>query len=145
MGALLCLAHAHRQQRCGAIESLDLRFFIDTQHDGVIRRCQVEADDIGDFRVQLRVGGELKCFGLPRLDSVLAPSSGDSRVADFEVFAQQARGLVCDAVFLRWRDQCGGDDVEVIELLRSARAWAIAESGDVCFDVACSPLQNGHH
>lgn len=59
MGAFLSIAHAHRQQRCRAIESLDLRFFIDAEYNGVVRWCQVEADDVGNFGFQLGVGGEL--------------------------------------------------------------------------------------
>ena len=36
----------HRQARLGAVEGLDLAFFVDRQHEGMSRRIDVEPNDI---------------------------------------------------------------------------------------------------
>ena len=46
-------AALHRQSGLGAVERLDLRFLVDRQHQRVLRRIDIEADDI------LHLGGEL--------------------------------------------------------------------------------------
>ena len=56
----LDLAGAHRQQRRGSIQGLDLRFLVNTEHHGVIGRMHVEADDVADLGNQQRVGRELE-------------------------------------------------------------------------------------
>jgi hypothetical protein len=45
-------ATLHRQPRLGAVERLDLRFLIDRQHQRVLRRVDIETDDI------LHLGGK---------------------------------------------------------------------------------------
>ena len=44
------LARLHRQQGLCAVESLNLRFFIDTQHQGMIGRVEIQPDDIAHRR-----------------------------------------------------------------------------------------------
>src|SRR6266478_825489 len=46
MGVPLGLPGSHREQRLGAIERLDLRFLIDAEHQRVVRRVEIEADDV---------------------------------------------------------------------------------------------------
>ena len=46
VGAPLDLAGAHRQQRLGAVERLDLALLVDAQHQRALRRIEVEADDV---------------------------------------------------------------------------------------------------
>ena len=40
------VTQAHRQHGLGAVQGLNLAFFIDAEHQSVIRRVQVEADDV---------------------------------------------------------------------------------------------------
>ena len=68
------------QHRSGPVQRLDLGLLIDAQHDRVLRRGQVEADDVGDLRDQLRVGRELERLDPPRLYPVLASGARDRRV-----------------------------------------------------------------
>jgi hypothetical protein len=42
----------------GAVDDLDLRRFVHAQHQGILRRVQVQADDITDLVDELRVGGQ---------------------------------------------------------------------------------------
>jgi len=46
MAAPLGLPRPHRQQRLAAVERLDLRFLIDAQHQRMVGRIEVEADDV---------------------------------------------------------------------------------------------------
>ena len=45
----------HRQSRLGAVERLDLAFFIDRQHQGFVGRIEVKADDILDLGDEVRI------------------------------------------------------------------------------------------
>jgi hypothetical protein len=43
----------HRQHRLGAIQRLDLRLFVDTEHDRVLGWVQIQPDKVGDLSDQL--------------------------------------------------------------------------------------------
>ena len=45
-----------REHRLGPFQGLDLRLLIDTEHDRVLRRVEIQSDHIGNLRFQLRVG-----------------------------------------------------------------------------------------
>src|SRR5438046_3862709 len=45
----------HRQPRLGAVERLDLAFFIDRQHQGFVGWIEVKADDILDLGDEVRI------------------------------------------------------------------------------------------
>ena len=45
----LNLTGPHRQQRLGAVERLDLRLFIDAQHQGTVGRVEVQPDNVADL------------------------------------------------------------------------------------------------
>jgi hypothetical protein len=68
---------------------LDLASLIDAQHDRVLGRVEIEADDDGDLGDQLGVGGEFERLDPPWLDSVLLPGLGHRREADPQVIGQQ--------------------------------------------------------
>lgn len=51
---------AHRQDRSGPVEGLDLTFLVHAEHDGVFGRVEVEPDDVADLGVQVGVGRELE-------------------------------------------------------------------------------------
>jgi hypothetical protein len=53
-------ADLHRRCRRGSIQRLDLRFLVNTQHNRVLRRLQIQPHDVGDLGNQFRIGGELK-------------------------------------------------------------------------------------
>ena len=46
-----------RQAGLGAVERLDLKFFVDRQHHGMGRRVHVEADEVFDLLGESRIGG----------------------------------------------------------------------------------------
>jgi hypothetical protein len=63
VGAPLGLGRGHRQDRLGAVESLDLTLLVDRQDDGSLWRGQVQPDDIPDLLHEVRVGGQLERVG----------------------------------------------------------------------------------
>src|SRR5260370_23124299 len=46
MGVPVDLPGSHRERRLGAIQRLDLRFLMDAEHQRVVRRVEIEADDV---------------------------------------------------------------------------------------------------
>ena len=63
------LARLHRQQGLCAVESLNLRFFIDTQHQGMIGRVEIQPDDIANLLDHQRVGRQREGLRAMRLQA----------------------------------------------------------------------------
>ena len=78
-----------RQDRRGPVQGLDLGLLVDADHHGLLRRVQIQPDDVADLRVQLGVGGELERLGPPRLQVPLAPDPGHRGEGDPQLGAQQ--------------------------------------------------------
>ena len=66
VAAWLVVTRFHHKHFLGAVQRLDLGLLIDTQHDRVSRRVQIQAYNIGDLGLQFRVGGERERVSLPR-------------------------------------------------------------------------------
>jgi hypothetical protein len=60
VGATFDLSGAHRQQRLGAVERLDLQFLVDTQHHRAFGRRQMKADDIAHLLDEQRAARRLR-------------------------------------------------------------------------------------
>jgi hypothetical protein len=60
---------AHGQNRLGPLQSLHLALLIHTQHQRVIRRTQIQADDIAHFLDEKRTGRELEATAAMRLQA----------------------------------------------------------------------------
>ena len=60
VGDTFDVAQTHRQQRLGAIESLDLRFLVNAKHNCLIGRVEVEADDVSYLLDEEGIVGELE-------------------------------------------------------------------------------------
>ena len=58
----------------GAVERLDLALLVDTQHHRLVRRAQVEADDILDFVDKSLVIRQLRTAHKMRLEPVCVPN-----------------------------------------------------------------------
>ena len=80
----LGLSRSHRQQGLGAVERLDLRLFVDTQHERPLGRVEVEPDDIADLLDEQGVGRQLEGLAAVRLQPERPPDAMDrrGRVAD---------------------------------------------------------------
>jgi len=60
MSHTLDISPAHGQDGLGAVQGLNLAFFIDTEHEGVIGWVQVQADNVAHLFDKERIGGQLK-------------------------------------------------------------------------------------
>ena len=60
VGDAFDIAQSHRQHRLSALQRLDLAFFVDAQHYGVIRRIQIQSDDVAHFLDEERVVGQFE-------------------------------------------------------------------------------------
>ncbi len=56
VGNPLDITETERQQGLGALQRLDLRLLVDTQHHGMVGRIQIQPDGIADFLHEERVG-----------------------------------------------------------------------------------------
>lgn len=63
------VAEAHRQHGLRALERLALALLVHVQHQGVLRRAQVQADHVAQFLDDERVGRELESFAAMRLQA----------------------------------------------------------------------------
>jgi hypothetical protein len=73
IGLLSSVADARIVPRIG----LDLGFLVHAQHDRLVRRAEIQPDDVAELCLELRVGGELERLGPPRLQSLLPPHVRD--------------------------------------------------------------------
>ena len=98
--ALLIMGHGsgaaflQRQARLGAIESLNLAFFVDGQHKRPLRRVEVEADDVLDLNGEVGIGRNLKTFDEMRLEIVFGPDALHARMADTNLFGHATHAPV---------------------------------------------------
>ena len=61
------ITQSHRQDRLGALQRLDLGFFIHAQDQRLVRRIEVQPDHIADFLHEEGVGGKLETLATMRL------------------------------------------------------------------------------
>jgi hypothetical protein len=83
-----------RQHRIRSIQGLNSRFLIDAEHRGVRRRVQIQADDIGCLRLEVRIVRSHVGLDPIWLQSVRAPHSCHHHVADVQVNSQLSRAPV---------------------------------------------------
>src|SRR6266498_6076190 len=55
-------ARTDRQDRLGPVQRLNLRLLVDAEHQCLLRRVQIEPDDVGHLPIKLRVRTELESF-----------------------------------------------------------------------------------
>ena len=71
---------AQRQQRLRAIQGLDLGLLVQADDGGVLRRTQVQADDVADLLLGLGIGTEFESLDAVRFETVLLPDPMDGAV-----------------------------------------------------------------
>jgi hypothetical protein len=54
------LFRAQGQERLGSIQRLDARFLVHTQYQRILRRVQIQPDDIQQLGFEIGVGAEIK-------------------------------------------------------------------------------------
>src|ERR1700674_751379 len=59
VGHRLSAARDHRQRRLGAVQCLDGGFFVGAQHDRLLRRVQIQTDDVDQLFVEAGIVGQV--------------------------------------------------------------------------------------
>ena len=83
-------AERHRQDRCGAIQRLDLTLFVDAQHQRAVRRREIEAHDVPHFVDEQGITRELERLAAMRLQPEGAPDAADRGVTQLQLLGQCA-------------------------------------------------------
>ena len=94
VGHRAAAAGLHRQTRLRAVESLNLALLVDTQHDGLVRRVQVQPHDVGQLLGERRVGRQLEGLDAVGLQAVRVPDALDRRAADAGCLGHRAAAPV---------------------------------------------------
>ena len=76
----------HRQARLGAVARLNLALLIYRQNDGMVRRIDIEADDVAQLGDELRIIGQLELTHPVGLQAMGAPDALDRTDADPDRF-----------------------------------------------------------
>jgi len=69
-----------RQHRVFAIQRLNRRFLIDAKHHCMLRRIEVQSNDVGGFGLELRIVGRHIALQSMRSKPMLGPHSGHSHM-----------------------------------------------------------------
>ncbi len=80
----------HRQYWIQTVQSLDGRLLVHAEYGGVLRRLQVQPDDVGSFAFKVRIVTGHIPFQAVRLQSRFVPDTLYSVFADVEVLGQLA-------------------------------------------------------
>jgi hypothetical protein len=87
-----------RQDRVQSIEGLNRRLLVDAEHHGVLRRIEVQADDIRGLRLEVGIGRPHVPLESMGLQAGVAPGARDNRVLDAQLAAERPRGPVRDTM-----------------------------------------------
>lgn len=119
------------QERLGSVEGLDLRFLIEAQNHGVVRRIQVKPDNIVDFLLGVGIGAELERPELVRLEIMALPNAADGHVRKAGLALHLAGSPVGQALW-RWPQRQGHDlgDLARCDALGSARMTTLRKPVD---------------
>ncbi len=73
VGAFLAGVELDRQQRLGAVQRLDLRLFVQAEHDSFTGRIKIKADDVGDLLCEGRIPADFERALPVRLQPIVPP------------------------------------------------------------------------
>ena len=81
-------AGRQRQDGIGAIQHLNPGLLVDAEHHHVLRGLQIEADDIGGFRLKVEIRTRFVAFEPMRLQAMPLPHIGDGGVREAQSLRQ---------------------------------------------------------
>jgi hypothetical protein len=88
------VAQTHGQQRLGAIDGLDMRFLVNTEHNCLVGRVEVEANDVSYLFNKEGIVGELeRLLAVGLQGEGLQPAVG--RILEMPVAAANERAVHC--------------------------------------------------
>ena len=98
VGDPLDVTEPHGQHRLGALQGLNLAFFVHAQDHGVIGGAQVQPDDVADFFDEEGVVGEFEVALAVGLDAKQVEPALHGGLGDAGVFGHADRTLQCVAL-----------------------------------------------
>jgi hypothetical protein len=144
MGDALDITQAHGQHGLGTVQGLNLAFFIDTQHQGVVGWVQVEADNVPYFLHEEGIGGELKtaaAMGLQRESLKQAMHGGAGNAAGLgrlpDAPMRNSRRLAAKCALEQ------SSNLLVLDAARPPRTQLVIESSQAVLDKTLPPLAHG--
>ena len=84
-------ARRQRQNRVAPIQRLNRRLLVHAKHGGMLRRVEIEPDDLGRLRFEIRVGRSQVPLQSMRLQSGPFPGARHDRVRHAQLLAQATR------------------------------------------------------
>ena len=88
----LAAAFLQRQAGLGSVQGLDLALLIDPQHQRMLGRIQIQADDFFQLVGKLRIATYFESLDQMRLESVRAPDAPHAGLGDTHFARHGARG-----------------------------------------------------
>ena len=138
-------AFLHRQARLGAVERLDLGLLVHRQHDGVLRRVDIQADHVLDLLGKSQIVGQLEGRHQMRLQVMRLPDRLNARRRDAHRLchgSQAPVGRVRRRLRLGLLDHPHEHIRRQGSLARRARLVA-AQTVDAGLDIARPPAPDG--
>jgi hypothetical protein len=89
MGAPFGQSGHHRQHRRGPVQGLDLGFLVHTQHQRLLRRIQIQPDDVADLVDEVRVGADLEGVDQVRFEPKRLPDPAHRRLRQPRFFGHR--------------------------------------------------------
>jgi hypothetical protein len=132
------LAGAHREQGRRPVQGLDLRLLVDTEDRGVLRRVEIQPDDVADLVDQQRIGRQLECLGAMRLQAEGLPNAVHTHRADAGGLGQRAGAPVGRAARRAFqRPSHDGFDLRIVDRPRRTRPRFVQQPSDAVVDNRC--------
>ena len=139
------IAQSHGQHRLGALQGLDLAFFVHAQHHGMIGRVQVQPDDVADFFDEEGVIGEFEVALAVRLDAEQIEPALHGGLGDAGVFGHGSHAPVRGVG--RLGPKGGVDDLgDALVLVAAGPSGAqlVVQAFQAALEVAPAPFADGH-
>ena len=137
------VAKANRQERLRSLERLHLALLIDTEHQGLVRRIEIQTDDVMHLVHEEGIGGQLEGLLPMRLQAEQREVALHLALGNPGFLGQRPNrpmgatlGLAVDNFIVHTRHPL------VIDRARSARLWRIAQSGHAARNKPLAPV--GH-
>ena len=137
------LSRAHRQNGLRAIQRLNLRLLVNAQYQRLIRRIQVESDDISHFVDEQRIRGKFETLTAVRRQSESPPHAMHAAPTQAASCRQRARAPVRS--MLRSGLQSHSQHFFhflITEPSRCPRSWFIQQTINAFIHKAAAPFAN---
>src|ERR1700720_22957 len=144
VGHAFDITQPNGQHRLGAIEGLNLAFFIDAEHQGVIRWMQIQADNVAHLFNKEWIGGELKTTSTVGLHAESLKHAMHGRTGDAAGLGSLPNAPVrALGRFAGERTLEQSSNLFVVDAAGSAGPQLVIQSSQAMLDETLSPLADG--